>query len=124
LVSFLSIFAATFLSLKFYYELPKEISRETQSFIERELEACDLETKGLTVFIIARESIWPSVAVIGMGSQVTDLASSWVPESAIRAFIGKEKSIRIADLANPPKKDSISKTCIVDLNRYSEGETK
>lgn len=89
----------------------------TKSFIESQLKSCDKKNLSDGVQVISRKLAFPSRPEIGMLSQSTDLASSWVPLNAVIVFL--ESQGDLSSKANILSVDQPSlKGCKIDLNDY------
>lgn len=109
-----------FASVNFrYFSIIRPIYSETHSFISGELDKCSKSEIEDGVFILQRTSSWPSREYIGMFSQVSDLASPWVPLNAVKVQTRQTTSYRNLDIP-VSWTDKASSGCIIDLNNYFE----
>lgn len=120
LVVWLIVFFALSINHK-YFTVIRSVYNETNSFISNAVSECDNYQILNGVLVVPRTKIWPSENYIGMFSQVTDLASSWVPLEAIKLEIRKIPSLRDADIPVTWYENGDS-GCLVDLNLYSTSE--
>jgi hypothetical protein len=118
-------YVAAFLLLLFslsinyrYFSVIQPIYNETKTFISSAVDNCTDSQILNGIYVLPRTSDWPSKKYIGMFSQVTDLASSWVPLEAIKVEIQKSTHLRGVEIpvAWGEKNNS---GCTVDLNNYS-----
>jgi hypothetical protein len=112
------MFVVFFLSINSrYFSIIRPIYIETSSFISKELALCNDSQIQNGVHVLARNSDWPNRRYIGMFSQITDLASPWVPLSAVKIELEK-----IPGYQNREPRVSWGEnkyqSCIVDLNAY------
>ncbi len=104
-----------------YFNVIQPVYSETKTFISNAIKNCTDSQISNGVYVVARTSEWPSNDYVGMFSQVTDLASSWVPLAAIRIEIQEDPSLK--DLGVPVVWDDKNDSgCTIDLNKYSISE--
>lgn len=100
----------------FFFSIVSPILTNTRDFIESEIVKCsNQELK--KPFIFDRESDWPGRSYIGMMSQSTDLASSWVPLPALKWVIRESRSIG----SNPEyveRNNLMQNACVIDLQKF------
>jgi hypothetical protein len=101
-----------------YFTVIQPIYNETKMFISNALNNCTDSQILSGIYVVPRTSEWPSKNYIGMFSQVTDLASSWVPLEAIKIEIQKAIDLSGSDIPVVWGEKNNS-GCIVDLNEYS-----
>jgi hypothetical protein len=101
-----------------YFTVIQPIYQETKTFISNAFKKCTDSQILNGVYVVPRTSEWPSEKYIGMFSQVTDLASSWVPREAIRIETQEVPSLRGIDIPVTWVK-KINAGCTIDLNKYS-----
>lgn len=94
------------------------IEKVSRDFVAAEILNCSLSQLESGVEVVARDTPWPSRKLLGMYSQVTDLASEWVPLGAVSmVLVGDSfQSKQVGPIGWG--KGSPSK-CIVNLNRFS-----
>lgn len=95
------------------------IQESSKKFVSKELENCSDYQLNLGIEIVPRVSIWPSKNLLGIYSQVTDLASEWVPVGAVLAGLFGESS-SLSDKNHVKWGDGKSKKCIVNLERFTK----
>jgi hypothetical protein len=114
----IALITVLFLSINTrYFMVIRPIYLGTNSFINTALESCDQSQIHKGVYVIPRTEEWPSKQYIGMFSQVSDLASSWVPLNAVRVQLGEFSTFRNSRVPISLG-DKNSSGCIVDLNTY------
>jgi hypothetical protein len=101
-----------------YFTVIQPIYNETKTFISNAVKNCTDSQISNGVYVTSRTSEWPSNNYIGMFSQVTDLASSWVPLEAIKIEIRENSSLRNMDIL-VVWEDRNDSGCTIDLNEYS-----
>lgn len=112
------MFVVFFLSINFrYFSIIRPIYTETSSFISKELSLCSESQIQNGVHVLARTSDWPNRKYIGMFSQITDLASPWVPLSAVKIELEKIPGIKNREPRVSWGERNIQ-NCTVDLNAY------
>ena len=94
------------------------IEKVSRDFVAAEILNCSLSELESGVEVVARDTPWPSRKLLGMYSQVTDLASEWVPLGAVSMVLMSDsfQSKPVGPIGWG--KGSPSK-CIVNLNRFS-----
>ena len=118
----ITLITVLFLSINTrYFTVIRPIYLGTSSFIYSTLESCNQSQIRKGVYVIPRAGDWPNKEYIGMFSQVSDLASPWVPLNAVR--VGLDEFLVLKN-SNVPVYfgDKNSPGCIVDLNTYPLGE--
>jgi hypothetical protein len=100
-----------------YLSVIRPIYLSTHTFISEEVRACSDSQILNGVFVIPRTVEWPSNDFIGIFSQVTDLASSWVPLEAVQIEFGENPRLQGFN-APVAWGNTASSGCIVDLNDY------
>jgi hypothetical protein len=116
----MSIATASIFSYSSYFVGVQPITRNTSKFLEAEFLNCSREKLLNGVIIVERKFEFPQRKFLGMYSQSTDLASPWVPEPAVRAYL--RNSFEGVDKLEVETVNKILKSyelkCIVDLNRF------
>ena len=95
------------------------IQESSREFISGELETCSFASLKLGVEVVPRNSPWPSRNLLGMYSQVSDLASDWVPIGAVTMLL-HERSPLLKQKGLVNWGEGSSNKCVVDLNRFTE----
>ena len=112
-VAFVMVF---FLSINLrYFSVIQPIYNKTSTFISSELSSCGDQEILSGVYVLARETEWPSKQYIGLFSQITDLASGWVPLNAVRVEIQKNPKFSGVSVSWTEEAGS---GCLIDLNRF------
>jgi hypothetical protein len=112
-VAFVTLF---FLSINLrYFSVIQPIYNKTSTFISGQLSSCSDQQILSGVYVLPRETEWPSNQYIGFFSQITDLASSWVPLNAVRVEIQRNPKFNGVSVSWANEANS---GCIVDLNRF------
>jgi hypothetical protein len=100
-----------------YFNVIQPIHTETKTFISSAVNNCKKSQISSGIYVLPRTGEWPSNNYIGMFSQVTDLASSWVPIEAVKIQIYEDQSLNGLDIP-VIWGEKINSGCIVDLNTY------
>jgi hypothetical protein len=100
-----------------YLNVILPIQNSTKIFVLKELANCRDSQILAGVVIVDRTAPWPSRKYLGVFSQTTDLASSWVPPGAIASYFSEltNTSVPLKSIKWGSPSDS---HCVVDLNRY------
>jgi hypothetical protein len=100
-----------------YLNVILPIQNSTKIFVLKELANCRDSQILAGVVIVDRTAPWPSRKYLGVFSQTTDLASSWVPPGAIASYFSEltDTSVPLKSIKWGSPSDS---HCVVDLNRY------
>lgn len=107
-----------FAPLGFFYSVVFPIVNETRTFLLKTIDSCT-NSELVNSVILERVSIWPSNPNLGMASQVTDLASPWVPHSAINILTMNLRQIDIKPIYIERGGDIISEgVCLFDLEKF------
>lgn len=117
LVSSVLVSLATWNSISFFQSVVRPVTSSTQQFIQSQLSGIKLESCENRIKIIPRSGDWPTKNMIGMASQVTDLASSWVPIPAVKVYVEKQYS-QVATVEFTKKELENGDKCLVDLNSF------
>ena len=104
-------------SIQFFQNVVRPITTNTQRFIQSQFSDIKIMDCENRIQIVPRTGVWPTKNMIGMASQVTDLASSWVPVPAVKLYVEKNYSQLIAVDFTNNKLESES-NCLVDLNLF------
>ena len=116
-VAFVILF---FFSVNFrYFSVIQPIYNKTSTFISGEVSSCNSQQILSGVYVLPRETEWPSNQYIGFFSQITDLASNWVPLNAVKVEIQKNPKFNGASVFWA---DDASSGCIIDLNRFESAK--
>jgi hypothetical protein len=108
-----------FLSINIrYFSVIQPIYNKTSSFISGEIRSCNEQQILSGVYVLPRETDWPSNQYLGLFSQVTDLASYWVPLNAVEVEIRKNPRLSGASVSWT---NDVTTGCLVDLNRFEAG---
>jgi hypothetical protein len=115
-----SVFVLTFfLSINFrYFSVIQPIYNKTSSFISYQVSSCSDQEILSGVYVRPRETQWPSNQFIGLFSQITDLASDWVPLNAVTVEIQRSREFKGVDVSWA---EEVGLGCIVDLNQFERG---
>ena len=100
-----------------YVNFIKPIQKVSRDFILGEIQKCTATGLELGVEVVQRVSPWPSRNLLGMYSQVTDLASEWVPIGAVKMIL-TEKSPLLNRVGPIDWGQGSSIKCVVDLNLF------
>lgn len=100
-----------------YFSVIQPIYKKTSIFISSELAACSDKRILSGIYVIPRETDWQSNQYIGLLSQITDLASTWVPLNAVRVGVDDIPELRNSKISISWG-DKNSSGCLVDLNRF------
>jgi hypothetical protein len=120
LISLVFLFAF-FLSINFrYFLVIQPIYDKTTSFMSYQVRSCSDQEILSGVYVHPRETQWPNNPFIGFFSQVTDLASDWVPLNAVRVEIQRSRELDEVDVSWA---EEGGLGCKVDLNQF-ETEVK
>lgn len=106
------------LSWSFFFSIPYSVYHATSAFLKEELSKCQQLEIDKQILVKRRVETWPSKANIGMGSQITDLASEWVPLNAILTIVDKKGNNKIEVLWAETGSVAKPTDCVVDLNRF------
>jgi len=108
---------SVFNSVSFFQSVVKPLTSKTESFIRSQLPESKTADCKNQIQVIPRIGNWPSKSLIGMASQVTDLASPWVPIPAIKVYLEREfgQHFTVVYQENRFKENE---NCIVDLNSF------
>jgi hypothetical protein len=98
-----------------YFSVIQPIYNRTSTFISSELSSCGDQEILSGVYVLARETAWPSKQNIGLFSQITDLASGWVPLNAVMVEIQKNPKFSGVSVSWAEEERS---GCVIDLNRF------
>jgi hypothetical protein len=98
-----------------YFSVIQPIYNKTSAFISSEISTCNEQQILSGVHVLPRESDWPSNEYIGLFSQITDLASYWVPLNAVEVEIRKNPRLNGASVSWT---NDVTSGCLVDLNRF------
>jgi hypothetical protein len=114
----IGLVAVYFLSINFrYFDVIRPIYIGTSSFINVALQSCDQSQIRRGVYVIPRAAGWPNKEYIGMFSQVSDLASPWVPLNAVKVGVENIPELRNTNITISWG-DKDSPGCLVDLNSF------
>ena len=104
-------------SIHFFQSVVRPITTNTQRFIQSQFLDIKIKDCENRIQILPRSGVWPTKNMIGMASQVTDLASSWVPVPAVKLYVEKNYSqlIAVDFINNKPENEN---NCLVDLNLF------
>lgn len=102
-----------------YLNFIAPIEESSREFIAREIKNCSPASLKLGVEVVPRNTPWPSRNLLGMYSQVSDLASEWVPIGAVTMLLHDRSPLLKQKLLVDWGKGS-SYRCVVDLNRFTE----
>jgi hypothetical protein len=100
-----------------YLSFIQPVFVSNNKFIESKLATCKDSSFSRDVEIIARSRPWGQKDLLGSYSQVTDFASSWVPEGAVASFI---KTNNLDFNPNPTLRSRFQKeeSCHIYLDDY------
>jgi hypothetical protein len=100
-----------------YVNFIQPIQKVSRDFILGEIQNCTATELELGVEIVQRVLPWPSRNLLGMYSQVTDLASEWVPIGAVTMILA-ENSPLLNRVGPIDWGQGSSNKCVVDLNLF------
>lgn len=118
LLSSMIIFSV-FFNKSFFDRHVISVFTETKNFISSQIEKCDNFSVDTKFVVLERTKQWDNKPYLGMLSQVTDLASPWVPYNAVLVLLPEEiaKGATIRANKTLPVEET-SKVCIVKLNDF------
>ena len=95
--------------------------KSKNAFIQSQIIECQNKNLSAKKIIILQPSKgFPSKSNIGIFSQTTDMASSWVPVPSVNYVLkGYDLFPRDISLQENVSKDNLN-TCIIDLEQYSQ----
>jgi len=100
-----------------YINFIQPIQKVSRDFILGEIQNCTAAELELGVEIVPRVSPWPNRNLLGVYSQVTDLASEWVPIGAVTMILA-ENSPLLNRVGPIDWGQGSSNKCVVDLNLF------
>ena len=110
------------LSVNFrYFTVIQPIYEETKIFTSKAVQNCTASQISNGFYVVPRTIAWPSNNYIGMFSQVTDLASSWVPLEAVKIEIQEDPGLKDMDITVGWGGET-NLGCAIDLNKFSISE--
>lgn len=114
----ISLILVLFISINSrYFTVIRPIYVRTSSFVNLELQACDQSQIRRGIYVIPRTTEWPNYKYIGMLSQVSDLASPWVPLNAVKVRVNDIPELKNSKISISWG-DRNSLGCLVDLNQF------
>jgi len=115
----LVIVFSVFFNRSFFDKHVISVYTETKTFVSGQIEKCDNLSSDTEFFVNERTRPWEGRPYLGMLSQVTDLASPWVPSNAVLVLlpqgIVKGATIQIGKILPP---EAASDICIINLDDF------
>ena len=102
-----------------YLNFIQPIAKVSRDFVTTEIQKCSPSQLESGIEVVARDTPWPSRKLLGMYSQVTDLASEWVPLGAVSMVLASD-SFRSKPVGSIDWGIGSPNKCTVDLNRFSK----
>ena len=119
LLLYLAIIFSVFFNRSFFDRHVISVFTETKTFVTGQIEKCNNLSSDTKFFVNERTRPWEGRPYLGMLSQVTDLASPWVPSNAVLVLlpqrIAKGATIQIGKILSP---EAASNICIINLDDF------
>lgn len=109
------------LTTSIYENRVRPITSSTEAFLTQSLTQCSEQEKVAGVVIWERSKPWPSLKYLGMFSQVTDLASDWVPRNATELVLRDPKwqfVVREKIQVMQRTEDLPMNYCVIDMDLF------
>jgi len=117
-IASLLIAGAITTSLNFERQFLSPYNSKVQ-YLTSQIQKCENSRDGLIgIAIIPPKAPFPVRENLGMFSQVTDLASSWVPVPSVQAILAAHGHKEVKVILKSKRDENLDKFCAIDLEEY------